>query len=100
MDHETIPYRSRHDWFSARLQTDHRAQKKDQHADGHERERRAREKFRDAIETLAASGLHERDQGQNETDAVTTERDRRGGRWRPPGCGRGKRTGQFTESKK
>ena len=99
MDHGTI-HIGRGLWFAARLPPDHRAQKKDQHADRHQRERTAREKFRDAIETLAASGLHERDQGQNETDAVTNERDRRGGIRRPSGRGRGKRTDQLTEPKK
>lgn len=86
--------------LGSELPTGHRAQKNNQHANGHQRDRTASEKFRDAIETLAASGLHERDQGQNETDGVTTERDRRGGRWRQSGCGRGKRAGQFTEPKK
>ena len=81
------------------LPTGHGPKKKDQHADGHERERGAREKLRYTIEALAAPGLHECEQGQNEPDAVTGQRDGDGG-LRAPACrGRRKRTADQTEPK-
>ena len=61
------------------LQSGHGAKKKNQHADGHERERGAREKLRYSIETLAAPGLHESDQGENQSNGVRSERDRHAG---------------------
>ena len=79
------------------LQSGHGSKEKDQHADGHERERGAREELRYSIETLAASGLHECDQGQDKSDAVTGQRDRGGGLWGPARCGTRKRTAQEAE---
>ena len=82
------------------LNPGHGSKEDDQDADGDKGERCAREKLRRPIETLPASRLHERDQRQNETDRVTTERDRRRGFRRPTSGGRRKRTDQFTEPKK
>ena len=61
------------------LQPGHGSKEKDQHADSHQCERGAREKFRYSIETLAQSGLHECDQGQDKPDAITGQRDGGGG---------------------
>lgn len=77
----------------------HGPKEKDQHADGHERERAAREKLRYTIEALAAPGLHECDQGQNEPDAVTDQRDGDGGLRGPAGRGTRKRTAHQAEPK-
>ena len=92
--------RSANEFFALRLPRHHRAKEKDQHADGHERERGAREKLRYAIETLTAPGLHECDQGQNEPDTVTAHRDRGGGLRGPTRDGTRKRTAHQTEPKK
>jgi hypothetical protein len=48
----------------------HRPKENDQDADGDEGERGASEKLRRPIETLAAPGLHESDERQDEPDGV------------------------------
>ena len=85
--------------IAPRLQPGHGSKEKDQHADGHERERGAREKLRYPIETLTAPGLHECDQGQNESDTITDQRGGGGGLWGPACRGTRKRTGHQAEPK-
>lgn len=81
------------------LQTCHGSKEKDQDADGDERQGRTRQKFCYPIETLAASGLRECKQGQDESDAITDHRDGHGG-LRSPACrGTRKRTAQEAEPK-
>ena len=82
-----------------RLQAGHGPKEKDQHADGHERKRGAREKLSRPIETLAAPGLHECEQSQDEPEAVADHRDGDSGLRGPARRGTRKRTAQEAEPK-
>lgn len=82
------------------LQTGHGSKKKDQHSDSHERERGACEKLRYSIETLAAPGLHECDQSQNESNRVTDHCNGDSGLRGPSRHGPRQRTAQEAKPKK
>jgi len=83
----------------ARLTQDHGPQEKDQDADGDEGERAAREKLRCAIEILAALGIHKCDQGENEPEAITDQRQDDSRSRRPTSRGARKRTDDQSEPK-
>ena len=68
------PCGSRSHVFSfSSLPPHHGAKENDQNSDGNERERRAREKFRRSIQTLATARSHESDQRQHQAHAVTDQ---------------------------
>ena len=76
------------------------AQKQDQNANGHERQRRASQELCYAIKTLAAPRLHESDQGEYKSQAVTDQGDGNRSLGRPPRAGGIKGTSEKTKPKK